>query len=117
MKTLASLYGKKSIFIFSIRVPEEVSIMRNSHRSICSVCKTPAGFLGGKKSNVCMFCGASLRKRTLDTPDVIRVRIQEYKNRTFPILEELRNGKYQIMKINGEPAPYRMFEEIQKRLR
>ena len=34
-------YGKKNIFIFILKIPTMKSIKRNTHRLICSVCRTP----------------------------------------------------------------------------
>lgn len=116
METLVSFYGKKNIYIIAVQVPDRVSVARNSARSVCSVCKTPAGFLRKKGERECSFCGALLKKRTLDKSDVIRVRVKEYLDRTYPIMRELRKQKYRIALVDGTPKPFRVFEKIAKLL-
>ena len=48
----------------------------------------------------CPLCGASLRRRTLDKPEVIKVRLAEYQNRTAPILAGLKKRGYKIKEVH-----------------
>jgi len=115
IETLEKLYGKEEVGILYIDVKPESSIFRNSHRSVCSVCGAPVLY---KENGVqtCPFCDAPLRKRSLDTPETIKVRLEEYKNRTQPILEELKKRGFAINMINGEPEPFQVFEEVKQKI-
>lgn len=104
-------YGKKSIGILYMDVKPEISVFRNSHRLVCSVCGAPVLY---KKDGAqsCPFCDALLRKRSLDNPETIKVRLEEYKNRTKPILERLEKRGYKINTIVGEELPFKVFEKV-----
>ena len=116
MEVLEKNCGKKNIGVLSINVSPEDSIFRNSHRSVCSLCGAPVLY---KKNGVqsCPFCDASLRKRSLDTPETIKIRLKEYENRTKPILAKLKKRGYKINKINGKSAPFEVFKEIKKKIK
>jgi adenylate kinase len=115
IEVLTRLYGKKNIFIVKLMVKGGSSMKRNSARLLCSVCGLPR--LAGSHEGKCSFCGGSLRTRTLDDPKVIVVRLKEYENRTFPILDRMKRGGYKIADINGEPAPFKVHREIVRKLK
>lgn len=112
LKILSDIYKKENIKIFQIQVKELTSIKRNSNRMVCSVCGLPV--LADSKSKHCAFCAGPLRKRTLDDPNVIKVRLKEYSERTLPIINEYKKVGLKINIIDGEPAPYKVFEQIEK---
>ncbi len=112
LPTLAHLYGKKNIKVFLLDIPEKISIKRNSIRLICPFCDMPS-LAGGK---TCTRCGHSLKKRTLDKPEIIKRRLVEYQRRTMPVLGIIRRHGYRIITINGEPAPYQITQRILKHL-
>lgn len=114
LKLLEGLYGKKNITIIKLDVGSKSSMRRNSARVICSVCGLPR--LAHSTSTRCVFCDGHFRKRTLDDPSVIKVRLLEYKNRTFPIIARAKKAGYKIKKVNGEPLPYKVFESVTKTL-
>lgn len=113
---LEKAYGKKNLKIFYLQVSPATSIWRNSHRRVCSLCGAPMLHHGGKLEH-CSFCGAPLRTRTLDKPEVIKVRIKEYQERTLPILNRLKKMGYKVNAVNGEAAPYKVFQQILKKLK
>jgi adenylate kinase len=112
MDVLADAYGKENILIFLLQVPDEESVKRNSTRVICSVCGN--AMISALNLNLpqCPVCGGSFRTRTLDKPEVIKVRLDEFKNRTFPIIAELEKRRFKINKVDGNPMPYQVFEKI-----
>lgn len=111
VKLLGKLYGKKNIAVIKLNVREKTSLKRNSARLVCSVCGLPA--LAKSKVKECSFCSGPMRKRTLDKPEVIKVRLIEYRNRTYPILAKMKQMGFAFKEINGEPAPYKIFERVQ----
>ncbi len=111
---LEKLYGKEKVYSFFIDVPLSESIRRNSKRFVCSFCGAPllTKYYPAVKPKYCPICGAKLYKRTLDNPESIKVRHEEYKNRTKQVFDVLKKRGYKTIKIDGRPAPYEVFQKI-----
>jgi len=114
MDTLSTEYSKENITVFHLDVPEKESLKRNTSRLVCSVCKRQV--LGIVKIKVCPFCGGPLRKRTLDKPEVIKVRLKAYKEETLPLLKEFKNRGFKVVPIKGTGKPFNIFNSILKSL-
>ncbi len=112
---LTRFYGKKNINIVRLKIRSQTSIKRNSNRWVCSVCGLP--ILAASKLRNCSFCSGPAKRRTLDKPEVIKVRLKEYEERTLPIVKEAKKLGIKIMEIDGEPAPYKVHGQIVKRLK
>lgn len=108
-------YGKKNIKPFYLKIDPNIATKRNVARLICSVCATPV--LSFEKVRACPLCGGKLKKRILDNPETMKIRLEEYNNRTKPIVKELKKRGYKIIEINAAPRPYEVFEQIKKRLK
>jgi adenylate kinase family enzyme len=66
----------------------------------------------------CPLDGSRLIKRgKLDKPETIKVRLKEYEERTFPVIEYLKERKIKVEKVNGSPPPAIVFENILKKLK
>lgn len=113
LATLDKIYGRKNILVVKLKVRPDSSIQRNSGRVVCSVCGLPA--LRWAKIKNCPFCAGPFRKRTLDKPEVIKIRLKEYKQRTYPLLARAKRIGYRVIEINGEPKPYRVFGNLVKK--
>lgn len=108
---LGKKYGKENVHIFFLEIPDEVTIKRNTHRTICSVCKTP--LLDAKhKSSTCPFCGGKVEHRIDDSTVIIKQRLKEYHSRTEPVIAESKKRGYSVIKLDGTPAPYKIHEAI-----
>lgn len=107
-------YGRKNMFFFYLDVSAATSIRRNSSRRVCTVCATVIS--GLVSAHRCPICLGALRTRTLDKPEVIKKRLIEYKERTFPILKGLRARGYKVIKIDAELLPSKVFEQIDRKL-
>jgi adenylate kinase len=116
---LEKLYGKKNIKVFFLEISPEETIFRNSHRRICELMRHPILYLKeNEKLKRCPLDGSRLIKRgKLDKPETIRVRLKEYKERTYPVIEYLKKRKIKVEKINGSPPPAIVFENILKKLK
>ncbi len=110
---LKRLYGKENIFILELKVPPAISILRNSHRVVCSVCDTQLLKFASRLKR-CPFCGGKLKRRSLDRPEVIKVRIKEYEERTEPIFKALRKNGFKIHFIDGKPMPAKVWQKIKR---
>ena len=120
MPVLEKIYGKKNIYPVVIQVSPETSIHRNSTRIVCVTCRSTA--LAGLVAvdfqiPFCLFCGAEYRRRSLDQPEIIKVRLKEYAERTEPIFAFLKKRGYHLHEIDGEPPPHQVFEDILKTVR
>lgn len=111
---LKELYGKENIKVFLIEISPEQTIFRNSHRKICELMRHPMVY--SKETENLEFCpldGSKLQKREgLDDPESIKVRLDEYKNRTVPIFEIIEKEGIEINKINGEQPVADVYENI-----
>ncbi|MDD5431251.1 MAG: nucleoside monophosphate kinase [Candidatus Pacebacteria bacterium] len=116
IKTLEKNYGRKNIKVIALKVSSKTSMFRNSHRQVCSLCGAPVLY-SKKSSSKCAFCDSPVKKRTLDKPEVIKVRLVEYENRTQPIFKKLKDLRYNIISINGEQPPYKVFRDIIKKIK
>ena len=116
---LEKLYGKKNIKVFFLEISPKETIFRNSHRRICQLMRHPILYLKeNEKLKRCPLDGSRLIKRgKLDKPETIKVRLKEYKERTFPVIEYLKKRKIKVEKINGSPPPAIVFEKILKKLK
>lgn len=117
MKILEKLYGRKNIFIFELKTSAKTSIKRNSNRVICSICGQPSLFLYTGKLPCCAVCAGPFKKRTLDNPKIIKTRLIEYQRRTQPIFQGLKKSGYKITGLDGEPAPYKVFQKIIQKIK
>ena len=112
LPVLEDLFGKENVKIVHIQLTEDESIKRNSHRRICKANRHPIpNFPQFQNITTCPRDGSELVTRSLDNPDIIKVRYQEYLNRTEPILAFLKERGYNIMEINGEQSIQKVFQD------
>jgi adenylate kinase len=117
---LKKLYGSKNIMIILLDISAKETIWRNSHRRICELMRHP--ILSTKKEflklKYCPLDGSKLMKRKgLDKPETIKVRLKEYKERTFPLIEYFKKNGFKVKKIDGSPPPADVFENILKAIK
>jgi len=114
-----SIFGQSNILAVVIKIKLGTSIFRNSHRRICEKCRNPIIYSKETENlTQCPVCGGKIVARgILDTPETIKVRLEEYKNRTEPIFEYLKKRGYQLMEIDGEPLPDEVSKQIFNKLR
>lgn len=111
---LARLYGKESIHVFLLELPQSFSIKRNSKRLICSVCGYGllTAYYPSSKPKYCPVCGGRFYRRAVDKPEVIKIRLKEYHNRTEPVLQVVKRLGYKVYKLDARPAPYKVLKKI-----
>ena len=116
---LKKLYGIRNIKVVLLDINAKESIFRNSHRKICEMTRHPIFY--SKETNKLKFCpldGSKLLKRKgLDDPKTIMVRLKQYKDRTLPVISYLKKQGISVKKINGSPAPAIVFKNILKALK
>lgn len=119
MPFLEKLYDKKNIRIVLIDVSAKESIFRNSHRRICQLMRHPILYSPETKNlKICPLDGSKLIKRKkLDDPETIKVRLKQYKERTLPLIGYLRKRRLKVKKVNGEGPVAKVFDRILKALK
>ncbi len=115
MPFLIDLYGLESILVLELKVSDKEAIWRNTRRKICSKCRYPMPYTSKtKKMKQCPKCGGKLVDRTLDTAKTMKVRLQEYRERTYPLFEYFKEINIRIKEINGEQSIESVFKDILK---
>lgn len=118
VKEIEQCYGKKNIIVIYLKVKAETSIHRNSRRFVCEICGRPVlYFQDDPVPKHCGFCGGSLRKRSLDSPDIIKERLAVFEKRTLPIVAEFKKRGYNVWELNGEERPNIIFQKILEKLK
>jgi len=113
---LEKLYGKDNIKIILITLDADKSIFRNSHRRICGLMRHPIIY-NDETVNLtkCPLDGSLLMKRkNLDSPEVIKVRLEEYKKMTLPLLKYFDENGLKVNKVSGLESPDVVFNQIIK---
>jgi len=115
---LKKLYGNPNIKIILLELNPETSIWRNSHRRICELLRHP--ILYNKETirlRHCTLDGSKLIKRkSLDDPKIIRVRLREYKEKTLPLVTYFEKQGLKVIKTDGSSVPAVVFRNILKAL-
>lgn len=103
--------------VIAIDLPEEAAIERMQHRRLCSGCGLDYNLiqLRPKVPDVCDNCGGRLVTRPDDTPEAIQARLRDYREKTQPILDLLRE-KELIVTVDGTPSPEVVQAEMRRRL-
>ncbi len=116
---LEKLYGRKKVFFFFLNVNPKDSVLRNTKRRLCTICHAGllAKYYPSTKAKYCPVCAGPLYRRTLDRADIILKRIEEYKERTAPILTFLKKRGSKIKTINGKPEPYKVFRHLEQHIK
>lgn len=114
LSVLTKIYGKENIHVVLLEINEEISIKRNSSRVVCSVCGLP--ILAESDLKKCSFCAGPAKIRSLDKPEIIKVRWKEYEERTFPIVDRMKKEGYEVHKIDGSPAPHEVYKKVMSEL-
>ena len=103
--------------VIALELPEEAAIERMQSRRLCQGCGLDYNLLQlrPKVPEVCDNCGGRLVPRADDTPEAIRKRLADYREKTAPILELLR-VKELIVCVDATPAPDIVQAEMRRKL-
>ena len=99
---LANEYGFKIIAIY-IDLDDSEATKRLLARLVCPVDGFEPHYPESLKKTKCDKCGAKLIKRDDDTEKVIKKRLEEYHNKTEPMMKYLKEQGVKIIKIDGQP--------------
>lgn len=110
---MIELYGKENIVVLNLKVSDKEAIWRNTRRRICSKCRYPLPFTEeNRKLKNCPKCGGKLVTRTLDTAETMKIRLKEYKKRTFPLFDYFKKTGITVKEINGEQSIENVHKDV-----
>ncbi len=114
MPFIEKLYGKENIKTILIKIKPEETIFRNSHRKICELMRHSILYTKETENlTTCPLDGSKLVKREdLDDPEIIKVRLKEYAERTEPIFDYFKNNSLQIKEVNGEQSVADVYKDV-----
>ena len=82
------LYGVQNIKVILIEISEKEALWRNTHRRECELIRHPILYSKETvKLTKCPLDGSMLVSRVDDTPQIIKVRLKEYRERTLPLID------------------------------
>ena len=119
MPFLENLYKKQNIKIALLKISPEQTIFRNSHRKICGLMRHSILYnLETENLTICPLDGSKLERREgLDDPETIKVRLKEYRERTAPLFDYLKENNFELKEVNGEQSVTDVFADVQKQLK
>jgi adenylate kinase len=104
-------------YVVEIGVDEDEIVKRIAGRRTCPLCERIYNnyFSPPKNDERCDYDGASLYRRNDDSEDVVRKRIETYKNETFPLMAHYKKlGMLSV--INGMQSEEEVAKQIEDRL-
>ncbi|MGQ4832900.1 MAG: adenylate kinase [Candidatus Asgardarchaeia archaeon] len=115
-KALEDFLGKrkkKIDLVINLDVPDDVVIKRLTYRRICPKCNRVYHLLfkPPKNDEVCDICGVKLIQRDDDKEDIVRRRLEEYRLRTYPLIDYY-SEKNILYIVNGIDDIDRIFRNI-----
>ncbi len=116
---LKELYGEKNIKVLQILLSPEQSIFRNSHRRICELMRHPILWTDEtEKLQHCPLDGSKLlRRKGLDQPETIKIRLKEFAERTAPLMDYYKTEDISTKQINGDQSVSDVFNEILEKIK
>ena len=84
-KALTDALNGKKIYVVDFPIADEIVIERTIHRRICPKC----GNVSDDTHKTCNQCGTTLIQRSDDTEEVVKRRLDSYREDTEPVLDYL----------------------------
>lgn len=105
--------------VVEVYVDDDAVIRRAKDRVICSCCKKPYtlnNFNPPKVEGICDDCGAPLVKRPDDEEAIVKKRLNQYQEQTFPIIDFFSQAGVDVYTVdnndNAEENPQEAFNRI-----
>jgi len=110
--------GKKIDVVFNLVVDRGLLLARLTGRRICKSCGSTyhVMFNPPTQEGICDKCSGELYQRSDDTEEKVGTRLDEYMNKTAPLLDYYRN-KGILKEVNGEQDIHQVTAEISSILR
>jgi adenylate kinase len=99
--------------VFDFEVPRSVLMRRLSGRRWCPSCQATFHLVNDppKRDGLCDACGAGLGQREDDREAVVAHRLQEYDERTFPLIDHYR-ARARMVPVDGDRPMDVVFREL-----
>ncbi len=112
---LKKLYGAKNILVIFLKLTPEATIWRNSRRRECELATHSILYTEEtKRLTKCPLDGSRLMHRKDDNPETIKIRLKEYKEKTFPLIKLFKKQGLKVKEINGEQSVADVFKDVLK---
>jgi adenylate kinase len=113
---LDEIIDKKKLdnpYIFYIYVDDKELIRRLANRLSCPLCKRVYNLVNNPPNHdgLCDCCGVALIKRKDDDEEVIRKRLEVFRNETYPLLDYYSRSD-RFYKIDGNTSEDKVFKSI-----
>lgn len=117
LEAMFNRVGLKIDYAVLLDVNDEEIIRRLSGRMYCSDCQEPYNYPANmpRQEGVCDKCGGRLVRRPDDEPEVIKNRLEVYREQTQPIEDYYRKQSL-LVAIPGTGRPDEIFDRIVKKL-
>ena len=107
----------KNVKVILVNISKKESYNRLTKRRQCKKCGQLIPWIGEFKNlKKCDKCGGELVTRPDDTLASIKKRLEEYKNKTIPVVN-LYKKRGELIVINGEQSIENVFKDILKQLK
>lgn len=115
---IAASMGKTIEHVINLKVDRDLLLARLTGRRICKSCGATYHVLFNPpaREHVCDKCSGELYQRSDDTEEKVGTRLDEYTNKTAPLLEYYRN-KGILREVNGEQEINTVTAQISSQLR
>lgn len=99
--------------VIHVAVPDEVVLNRVLFRRLCPKCNLDYNLIYHRPAveSICDVCQGELITRDDDTEEVVKKRIQDYHEKTEPILKLFRR-KELVVQVDGTYPPVQVHDEI-----
>lgn len=103
--------------VIHIRVPDEIVRERVLSRRLCGDCGLDYNLISHRPAveNVCDVCGGQLKSRPDDTPEALADRLNDYHEKTEPVLDHFRR-KELVLDVDGTLSAEQLQSEIRRQL-
>lgn len=118
-ESLNQKLGKTHRFlVLLLNIDFNLLIERICGRIACKQCGRPyhKKYDPPKQTNLCDSCGGTLYQRIDDTEEVLKKRLDVYRNQTEPLIEYYRSQPDVLHEINGNQLKVGVFNDILKSL-
>ncbi len=105
--------GSKIDIVLDLAVSDKEVVNRLSGRYFCSSCQATYNYPSKlpKREGICDKCGIALSKRRDDTEEVVKNRLEVYKDQTQPLQDYYRNQSL-LKSVNGERDIEAIFNDL-----
>ncbi len=113
MPALEELYGKENITVLYLDLTPEQTMFRNSNRRICELMRHSILYIPENATlKRCPLDGSRLVRRDLDTPETIKLRLEEYAQTTLPLKNYYQEKGFNFKTINAGQFVEDVFADI-----